>query len=119
MQLITERTTITVSTKDGSGLSASCQITVPYTIKRIDLNGGKNNASNPSTYDGSRVSLKNPTRKGYTFAGWYTSSSYRTKVTALTSGSYTLYAKWKKGQCQAGLYQKLEAGIEDQTESYL
>lgn len=88
-------TTITVSTKDGSGLSASCQITVPYTISYI-LNGGKNSASNPSTYYGSRVSLKNPTRKGYTFAGWYTSSSYRTKVTALTSGSYTLYAKWKK-----------------------
>ncbi len=88
-------TTITATSNDRLGISASCQITVPYTIS-YKLNGGKNNASNPSTYYGSRVSLKNPTRKGYTFAGWYTSSSYRTKVTALTSGSYTLYAKWKK-----------------------
>lgn len=88
-------TTVTASTKDGSGLSASCQITVPYTIS-YRLNGGKNNPSNPSSYYGSRVALKNPTRKGYTFDGWYTSSSYRTKVTTLTSGNYTLYAKWKK-----------------------
>ncbi|MCQ4637942.1 S8 family serine peptidase [Anaerovorax odorimutans] len=89
------RTMITVTANDSLGVSATCQVTVPYTIS-YNLNGGKNSAANPSTYYGSTVNLKNPTRKGYTFAGWYTSSSYRTKVTSISSGNYTLYAKWNK-----------------------
>lgn len=86
---------ITATADDQLGRSASCQVTVPYTIS-YQLGGGKNSAANPSSYYGSSVSLKNPTRKGYTFGGWYTSSSYGTRVSSLTSGNYTLYAKWNK-----------------------
>ncbi len=42
-------------------------------------------------------SLPTTTRTGYTFDGWYTSSSFKTKVTAsstVSSSVYKLYAKW-------------------------
>lgn len=63
------------------------------------LNGGTNNKANPASYKitNATITLKNPTRKGYTFAGWYTSSSYKTKVTKIAKGSTgdrVLYAKW-------------------------
>ena len=63
------------------------------------LNGGKNNSANPSTYTSTSatITLKNPTRSGYTFAGWYSDSAYKTKVTQITkgsSGNKTFYAKW-------------------------
>lgn len=74
---------------------------VVYSIK-YKLNGGKNNSSNPSSYMVmDTIKLKNPTRKGYTFQGWYTDSSYKNKVTGITAGSTgakTLYAKWTANQ---------------------
>ncbi len=65
------------------------------------LNGGKNVKGNPTAYTvaSSTVTLKTPTRKGYTFKGWYRDSKYKTKVTQITKGSTgdkTLYAKWEK-----------------------
>ena len=65
------------------------------------LNSGKNNAKNPKTYTvtTATITLKNPTRKGYTFKGWYSDAKYKTKVTKISKGSTgnkTLYAKWKK-----------------------
>lgn len=57
----------------------------PTTYKiTYNLNGGTNNSANPSTYNilyG--VSLKNPTRTGYTFDGWYKGG---TKVTGINEG---------------------------------
>ena len=63
------------------------------------LNSGKNSSKNPATYTytTSTITLKNPTRKGYAFAGWYSDSKYKKKVTKITKGSTgnkTLYAKW-------------------------
>lgn len=64
------------------------------------LNGGTNNPSNPASYTitTATITLKNPTRRGYRFRGWYTSSKYTTKVTKIAKGSTgnkTLYAKWE------------------------
>jgi uncharacterized repeat protein (TIGR02543 family) len=63
------------------------------------LNGGTN-AANPSSYDGSAtIALKNPTRSGYSFKGWYKDADFTEKVTEIkkgTKGDVTLYAKWKK-----------------------
>lgn len=42
-------------------------------------------------------SLPTPTKDGYTFAGWYKDSTYKTKVASITSstvGDLTLHAKW-------------------------
>lgn len=63
----------------------------PTTYKiTYNLNGGTNNQSNPSTYNilyG--VSLKNPTRTGYTFDGWYIGG---TKVTGINEGKKANFA---------------------------
>ena len=73
----------------------------PTTYKiTYNLNGGTNNSSNPSTYNilyG--VSLKNPTRTGYTFDGWYKGG---TKVTGINEGKKANFAT------SAELYSELE-----------
>ena len=70
----------------------------PYSIT-YELNGGTNNSSNPTSYtiESSAISLKDPSRLGYTFDGWYSNSSFSNKVTQIPANSYgniTLYAKW-------------------------
>ena len=64
------------------------------------LNGGKNTKSNPAKYSiTSSVKLKNPSRKGYRFTGWYTDAACKKKVTAIkkgTTGNKTFYAGWRK-----------------------
>lgn len=66
------------------------------------LNGGKNSNSNPTGYTpGKNIKLKNPTKKGYAFAGWYTNKNLTkkfSKITDKTKGTLTLYAKWKKNK---------------------
>jgi uncharacterized repeat protein (TIGR02543 family) len=71
-----------------------------YTIT-YKLNGGKNSKKNPSKYTvtTSTITLKNPTRKGYTFKGWYSDAKFKKKVTKIKKGStgnIKLYAKWVK-----------------------
>ena len=71
-----------------------------YTIT-YELKGGKNNKNNPKSYyiTTKTKTLKNPTRKGYTFKGWYADSKYKKKVTQIKKGStgnVKLYAKWAK-----------------------
>ena len=76
---------------------------VKYKIT-YELKGGKNNKKNPKyiTYDqytsGEKIKLKNPTRKGYTFAGWYRDKKCTKKVTSIKGckKNIKLYAKWKK-----------------------
>ena len=92
------RTKITVTSSENSSYQASCTVTVPYKIT-YKLNKGKNNASNPSTYYGKKVTLKNPSRKGYAFAGWYMDAKFKKKITSISSSAksdYILYAKWTK-----------------------
>lgn len=66
------------------------------------LNGGANHSANPGTYTtADTITLKNPTKTGYTFEGWYTSSNYDvvSKISEITAGNaqnIELYAKWKK-----------------------
>lgn len=69
-----------------------------YTLK-YKLNGGTLKKANPKTYrvNSSTITLRNPSRKGYSFKGWYSDSKYKNRVTKVTkgsTGSKTLYAKW-------------------------
>ncbi len=72
-------------------------------IKRkitYNLNGGKNASDNPTTYhvESGTITLKDPTRNGYKFLGWYSDSSFNNKVTQLygkDAKDITLYAKWE------------------------
>lgn len=69
-----------------------------YTVK-YRLNKGKNNSGNMISYYNIKVPVKNPSRKGYRFKGWYTSKKYKKRIKSIPKGkctNYTLYAKWKK-----------------------
>ena len=64
-----------------------------------NLNGGTNNSSNPATYTitSAKITLKAPTKIGYSFAGWYTDAECTEAITEIASGSYgvvELFAKW-------------------------
>ncbi len=64
------------------------------------LNGGANHKQNPTAYQkGTQtIALKNPTKKGHTFQGWYSDPKFKKKVTAIKkgdAGKKTLYAKWE------------------------
>ena len=59
------------------------------------LNGGTNHAENPNSYyKKALITLKNPTKAGYTFKGWYTDKKFKKKVTTVSGGNKTVYAKW-------------------------
>ncbi|MCQ2524330.1 MAG: InlB B-repeat-containing protein [Lachnospiraceae bacterium] len=69
-----------------------------YTITYM-LNGGVNNKKNPKKYTSKSATIKllDASKKGYTFAGWYSNKKFTKKVTKIASGSsgnLTLYAKW-------------------------
>ena len=64
-----------------------------------ELNGGSNSKMNPDTYTyGVGVTSFEPaTKSEYTFGGWYSDNTFKTKVTSISAtetGNKTLYAKW-------------------------
>ena len=71
-----------------------------YNITYV-LNGGTNNTANPDTYtsETATITLKDPTKEGYTFLGWYLDEDYTKKTTEIptgNTGNVTLYAKWEQ-----------------------
>lgn len=89
-----------LTSKQGGTVTLYAQWTKAKYKITYDLKGGKNSSSNPASYKitTSTIKLKNPTRKGYTFAGWYTDAKYKNKITQIKKGSTgnkKLYAKWK------------------------
>ena len=73
-----------------------------YTIS-YELNGGTNASGNPTSYKegNDKIALKNATKKGYTFAGWYTESAFKNKLTEIPANAtvnYTLHAKWTENR---------------------
>lgn len=97
-----------MSMYDANGLAcgqAEKNLDVPMLYKRYAIfyvmDGGDNNPKNPLTYcvDRERVILRNPTKTGYQFKGWYTDSSFTNRISVIevgSTGDKTLYAKWKK-----------------------
>ncbi len=107
---VNEPTRIYVATGDkatyvaNSGWSAFASIIVdlPLTIT-FELNGGEGVDNITWTMDdllaGNLVSpvIPNPTKDGYNFAGWFTTSDFSTAsyhITGREADSMTLYAKW-------------------------
>lgn len=76
-----------------------------------NLNKGTQNSSNKVTFCKEKVKLYNPTRKGYTFGGWYTDKKFTKKITSVsnkTTKNVTVYAKWiKVTKCSAPANVKL------------
>ena len=79
---------------------------VCYTIT-YQLNGGKNNASNPITYfvtDG-EVILKDATKEGAVFKGWYTDEACMQKIDKLSADTLSnlqLYALFEEESSKKG-----------------
>ena len=67
-----------------------------------NLNEGTNNSQNPNTYTvEDTITLKEATKTGYTFAGWYEKADFsgtKTVGIANRTGNITLYAKWIKNE---------------------
>lgn len=90
----------------GSGVSKSYTYTIPalasYTVS-FNANGGSGAPASQTKYYGKTLTLSStkPSKSGYTFLGWATSSS-ATSYTYSAGGSYnansgaTLYAVWRK-----------------------
>lgn len=73
---------------------------ISYNIT-YNLSGGINNISNPEYYTVSTetITLKEPTREGYVFGGWYTDGLFTNVITQIPKGSYSniiVYAKWEE-----------------------
>ncbi len=62
------------------------------------LDGGVNAQGNPIIYNSnSAIIFAEPTKDGFTFAGWYTDSDYTNLITEISigrTGDIDLYAKW-------------------------
>ena len=64
------------------------------------LNGGVNNPDNPTTFNfDTLTTLKEPTRKGFIFAGWFDKLTYANDITSFPQTTYyshdfDLYAHW-------------------------
>ncbi len=88
---------------------------VDTSIKYV-LDGGTLPSGSWSNYVyGSAFTLPEPTKDGYTFLGWYTSSSFAesTKISAIPAnamGGYTLYAKWKINKVEYNITYVLNGG---------
>jgi uncharacterized repeat protein (TIGR02543 family) len=89
----------------GSAMNVNVNVTIPkltsYTIS-YNANGGSGAPSSQTKYYGKNLTLSKtkPTRTGYSFQGWATSSgassaSYSAGGTYTANSSITLYAVWK------------------------
>ena len=68
---------------------------ITYTIS-YELNGGTNNAENPTSYtiESATVTLKAPTRDGYNFGGWTFNGEAISEIAQGSTGNKTLTATW-------------------------
>jgi uncharacterized repeat protein (TIGR02543 family) len=72
---------------------------IEYTIT-YNLSGGTNDKANPAKYtiEAETITLKDATRAGYSFVGWFDAQTEGDEVTQITKGSttnITLYARWE------------------------
>ena len=81
-----------------------------------NLNDGVQGENAPASYDVRNLplSLINPSREGYTFAGWYNNADFSgealTKVAEGTTGDVALYAKWEKNKVYHKINYTLNGG---------
>ena len=77
----------------------SCSVDPEVYQITYELNGGTNNALNPSTYINENLPLKfkEPTKDDYEFKGWYTDSNFSNQIIQISNenvGNIKIYAKW-------------------------
>lgn len=83
-----------------------------YTVKFNPNSGSVKTKSKKVAYSAKYGTLPSPTKKGYSFAGWYTKKSGGTKITANSKvkikKTTTLYAHWKKISVKTTSISKLQ-----------
>ncbi len=91
--------TLTVGTKNETYTAVYEKIenNISYTLNGGTLPSGKWNRYTPGT----KFDLPIPTRSGYVFSGWFTTSDFNisniiSEIPATATAEYTLYAKWNK-----------------------
>lgn len=93
---VTAKTVHTVATD----ITLYAQYTpITYSISYENLDGATNANANPETYsiENCPITLSAPTKKGYTFVGWYVDEALEDVITTIPEGSFgdkTFYAKW-------------------------
>jgi uncharacterized repeat protein (TIGR02543 family) len=87
--------TISFNLTQDTMLTANFEV-IPYHII-YEMNGGVNDSLNPATYTvRDKITLKKPTRPGYTFTRWRNMDSNTVTVIGKGStGSMALWAEWK------------------------
>lgn len=102
----------TYSYASGGSISLSASDTLyavwkinSYTVTYNYNYSGSTSTIKSFTYN-SNITLPTPTRKGYTFLGWYTASSGGTKLTTSykVTSSIIIYAQWKVATVSGTIY---------------
>lgn len=72
----------------------------PYYYISFNPNGGSNVRSQRVDYGKTVAEPTNPVKAGYTFEGWYTDTTLKTRYnfTKEVTSAFTLYAKWTKNE---------------------
>lgn len=80
---------------------------ITYNITYV-LNGGTNNADNPSTYtiESPTITLKDPTREGYIFTGWTPGNT----IPQGSTGDKTFTATWREDSKPYVIHHKSSTG---------
>ena len=82
--------------------SAPLQYSITYYMNDSAGQRASNPASNPGSFNvtSPNINFANPTRRGYTFQGWYTNPGLTTAISGINTSSpanmhnFVLYAKW-------------------------
>lgn len=112
---------INETTKTGNSLYANNELVdedktfsedtdVTFTFKpskyniSYELDGGTVSDSTDTYTYGNEVTLSKPSKKGYTFKGWYDNAEFNgnaiTEITSTDVGNKTLFAKWERVQLE-------------------
>lgn len=99
---ITDPITLTITPSGGGGGEGGTSYTVTFVT-----NGGSAISNQTVTSGAKATKPSDPTKEGYTFAGWYTDAELTTEYdfTKNVTGNITLYAKWTEGGGTTGEWQ--------------
>jgi len=86
---------ITAASSDTTYKATYTQTAIDFDIN-YELNGGINNANNPSKYNITMddITLADPTKEGYSFNGWLSGTSTITTIQTNSAKNFDLEATW-------------------------
>lgn len=121
-----DNTTATITAYINGQSAATKEYTIPAEgtyIVTFNTDGGSEVSSQTVNYNGTVAIPEEPTKAGYTFAGWYTDAGCTTEYNFATSvtGNITLYAKWTVEVITdwAALSEKLSSATTDVGDIYV